>query len=401
MISGARTRSGVAWRGSSDPPPRLEEICSFARLGEIVPAWERLAGAVDHPAAFLRPAWLLPWLATFGSELSTRFIAAWIGDELVGLFPFHGRREVACLQNDHTPEGELLVHPGHRASVLSALLDWITQAGSGVAALHLERVPAGSPNLQVLDVLLREKRFFLHESSYWQSRHTQVKGSFEEFAKSRSKNFRKQVKRALRAQGERGLRVETISEHGALERTLAELTSVSGASWQGKSGNGAFASDAGFYREITTRFANGDALRLFVCREGERCIGYVLCVVEQGGLEALKSEFDETLGDHMIGWQIYRAMYEHADRHGLSDINSGSWVTEFKDRWATHEVELVSVSLYPPTFAGSLRFLPHLGKEIVKRVAGRPTVTRCYPLFDEVPEGRRRSTIPPAIADDD
>lgn len=400
MIVGARTRSGVNWRGSSDPPPRLEEITSLDSLEAILPEWERLASAADHPAAFLRPAWLLPWLRTFGAGLPLRVVVAWMGQELVGLFPFHGKREVASIQNDHTPEGEVLVHPGHRASVLSALLDWIAQAGSGVAALHLERVPAGSPNLQVLDVLLREKRFFLHESSYWQSRHTQVKGNFDEFARSRSKNFRKQVKRALRARSERGLHVETITDRAAVERIAAELAGVSSASWQGKSGNGAFSTDAAFYREVTSHFANGDALRLFVCREGTRCIGYVLCLVENRSLEALKSEFDESLSEHMIGWQIYRAMYEHAAQSGLLDINSGSWVTEFKDRWATHEVELVSVSLYPPTFAGSLRFLPQLGKEIVKRVAGRPSVTRCYPLFDEVPEGRRRSTIPPQIGDD-
>ncbi len=395
MIVGARTRSGVEWRGSSLPPPRLEVLPSIEALRTIELAWSRLASAADHSAAFLRPEWVMPWLKAFGRSRRLRFIAAWSGDELVGLFPLEGDRALASLQNDHTPETEMLVHPGHRAGVFGALLDWLARPGSGTSAIRFERLPAGSPNLQVLGALLRERSFFLHESRYWQARHTRVDGGFDAFGRGRSKNFRKQVKRADRARETHGIQVDLVTDAHELERRGPQLVEASRASWQGRSGNGAFTDDGTFYREMSDRFARAGALRLFVCRAGSRCVGYVLCIVGGDHLEALKSEFDETLPDLMVGWQIYRAMYEHAAEHGITSINSGSWVTEFKERWSTHEVDLLTMTFYPPTLAGSLRFLPTLGKELVKRVVRRPTVTRCYPLFDEVPEGRKKSTPPP------
>lgn len=372
---------------------RLEEVTTAAALQALASDWAALADLADSSVLFNRPEWVLPWLSSYAEGRSLRVSCAYRGAQLVGLLPLLGTRDLTCFENDHTPETGMLLHPAHRYEVLGALLDRMEDRRAAISCVSLGRLPACSETARVLDALVRERRFFLHETSHGRARHTRVAGSFEVFAHAQGKNFRKQVKRAEKARLDHGLRVELISTTDQLAIALPELARVSLASWQGKKGTGAFAptGDARFYRDVADRFARAGRLRLFVCMAGRACVGYVLCLAGARALEALKSEFDESLADHMVGWQIYRAMYEHAAASGLEDINSGSWTTEFKDRWSTHEIELLDVTVFPPTIPGSLRFLPRLGKELVKRIAGRPSVARCYPLLDGAHAGQATS----------
>mgnify|MGYP000935189884 CR=1 FL=1 len=383
-----------------EPPPAargviVDEVDGLAGLEALAGPWSRLVAAVDYPVAFVRPEWMLPFVRSFAGGANLRVFVAWAGAELVAVLPFSGTDALAYLGNDHTPEADFLSNPEHRRPVLEAFLDRVQRPHSGVASVGIPKMPEACENARALQVLLRDRHFFVQESSYWQARHTRVEGAFDAFAKARSKNFRKQVKRADKARRTHDLSVEVLTTAESVAAILPELARVSAASWQGKEHTGTFAGEDSFYREMLDRFAAAGALRLYVCKKGGRCVGYVLCLAGHGVLEALKSEFDSALGELMIGWQIYRAMYDDAAACGLTDINSGSYVTEFKDRWATHHVDLLGLRFFPPTLGGSLRFLPGFGKEVVKRVTRRSSVTRCYPLLDEIPEGRKRKTTPP------
>jgi CelD/BcsL family acetyltransferase involved in cellulose biosynthesis len=402
MLSAASTQQHAI---ELAPSTTFQIVRNVGDLAAVAHAWRALAQASGQACTFVRPEWMLPWLRRFGQAASLFAVLAWRGSRLVGVFPFEerslaplpvpGGRSLVYLGNEHSPEADFLVDARWRNEILSDFLDWCSR--SRVGGLFVERLCADSPNYAPLSALLREKKFYVTESSYWTAHITDVEGDFDTFLSRQSKNFRKQLKKALRAGDAFGQRIDLVTSTEELDAVMPELSRVSAASWQGKAGTGTFssASDAAFYRDVAASCAASGRLRLFVCRAKGRVVGFVLCIAGARELEALKSEFDEELGEMMTGWLIYRALYDHAARSGLSTINSGTWKTDFKERWSTYRVDQLSVQIFPPTVGGSLRFLPRLSKEIIKRAMDKPNVARVYPLFDEEPPNRRSSRPPP------
>jgi hypothetical protein len=120
-----------------------------------------------------------------------------------------------------------------------------------------------------------------------------------------------------------------------------------------------------------------------VCRRGGVPIGFILHLVENDRLVALKSEFHEAESACMPGWQIASVAVDEAHALGLGEVTSGCFVTDFKERWTTHRSPCANLIVFAPSIAGRLSFaFPHLAKELVKRAWGRPSVARCLPLLD-------------------
>ena len=280
--------------------------------------------------------------------------------------------------NDHTPEGQLVIEAAHRQRVLADFVRW---AGRRWTHIRLRKLATDS-----LDYAMLERSVGLaYERRERHNHHTRVEGDFGQFLSKRSKNFRKQVKKSERAAVSHGLTVDLLEEPAAIDSALADLETVSHASWQGKSGSGSFSEPraAAFYQGAALAYAARGATALLVCKRRGEPIGFILHLIDGARMEALKSEFDERFGDCLVGWQIAASAYRLAHARGLTTIGMGSWRTDFKQRWTTATTPVADLTLFAPTLLGGARYLyPHLSKELVKRALGRPSVARCLPLLD-------------------
>jgi hypothetical protein len=366
-------------------------------LGELLAIrsdWDDLASRADAPSPFSRPEWVVPWLRTFGSDLHLQVVLAFQGHELVGLLPFRrstasrlklsGSGTLTLLHNDHTPETDLLIDPSAQMEVIEHFLSWASGPQARVSTVTLDRFTTGASRYGALSSIFARRRALVFETATREAGRTQVNGDFTTFLGRRSKNFRKQAKKAERSAAANRLSVELIQTASELDAAYPELVAVSNASWQGQRCSGAFCDPiaAPFYREVSRAFAERGCLRLFVCRRDGVPIGYLLHLVEGPILHALKSEFHEELTDCMVGWQLGRAAYELAHRERLVDINMGAFPTDFKRRWTTHVTPQTTIRVFSPSLLGSADYVfPHLSKEIIKRVLGRPSVARCLPFW--------------------
>jgi CelD/BcsL family acetyltransferase involved in cellulose biosynthesis len=378
----------------------LELVRDVHSLRASSDAWSALCDRAG--SAFARPEWLLPWLASYGEALDLSVVLAWRGTKLVALLPLHEERASAferalvLLGNDHTPVGQLAIDPDERDTVIKSFCHWALGRRSRWARVQLGKLPTDSADYRALS----GARALAYERRERQTHHTDLCGDWESFLRAQSKNFRKQVKKAERAAERHRLRVERLEAPAAIEAALGELAAISQKSWQGKQGTGTLSDPraAAFYRAMMLGFAERGAALLSVCQKGDQPIGFVLHIAEGDTVHALKSEFDEHLGDCMVGWQINRDAYGWVAARGARTITTGCWITEFKRRWCTRTTPYAELSLFSRTLSGGARYVyPHLSKELAKRALGKPSVARCLPLLDFVAQDVGQVAASPAV----
>ena len=362
----------------------FEVVSDRDELARRAPMWGALCDA-EGTSCFARPEWVLPYVSSF--EASAKVVFAYDGVDLIGVFSCReGRqrlgRTLSTLGGEHVPELALALSRDPERLV-SAFVRWTL--GRGYAELRLPRISRDSPLYAALGRTFGEDRRMVYERVDRYQHHTRAIGGFSSFVRGQSKNFKKQVHRAERAARDLELTVEVHADADAIERSLPELARVSGASWQGRAGTGTF-SNATYrrcYANAAIGLARAGRVRLMVCRRQEVAVGFILHFVERDRLVALKSEFDEAEEACMTGWQIAPVAVDHAHALGLGVVTSGSFVTDFKERWTTHRSQCADLIVFAPTVAGGLSFaFPHLAKELVKRACGRTSVARCLPLLD-------------------
>lgn len=360
----------------------LEAIKDSAEIVRRVQAWRSLCEA-ERSSCFARPEWVIPYSKVF--EPSAVVVFAYEGKRLAGVFPCREGtqrlgRTLSTLAGDHVPELELVLS-GDREQLLSTFVDWAFE--QGYAQLHLSHVSRDTPTYRVLEATLPSR--MVYERVDRHQHHTRVTGNFATWLRKQSKNFRKTVSKAQRAARDLGLAVDVLKTRSEIEKALPALVDVSTASWQGRAGTGTFSNTLyrRCYGETTLGLADADRVRLMVCRRGDAAVGFILHLVERERLVALKSEFHEGESACMAGWQIASVAIDEAHELGLGEVTSGTFVTDFKERWTTHRSPSADLIVFAPSIAGRLSFaFPHLAKELVKRAWGRPSVARCLPVLD-------------------
>jgi CelD/BcsL family acetyltransferase involved in cellulose biosynthesis len=362
----------------------LEAIKDGAELVRRAPEWRSVCEA-EGSSCFARPEWVLPYIDAF--EPSPLVVFAYDGNRLAGVFPCREShqglgRTLSTLGGDHVPALELALS-GDRERLLTSFVEWAFE--QGFAKLHLPHASRDAPTYLELDRTLALSSRMVYERVDRHQHHTRVSGDFATFLRGQSKNFRKVVSKAQRAARDLDLAVDVLKSRDEIERVLPALGEVSAASWQGRAGTGTFANTLyrRCYSETTLALADAARVRLMVCRRGDAPVGFILHLVDNDRLVALKSEFSEAQSDCMAGWQIAMVAIDEAHALGLGEVTSGCFVTDFKERWTTHRSPSADLIVFAPSIAGKLSFaFPHLAKELVKRAWGRPSVARCLPLLD-------------------
>ncbi len=225
-----------------------------------------------------------------------------------------------------------------------------------------------------------------------ETHHTDVQSDLAVLGKLRSKNFRKQLRRAERMAQQHELDVTVHKTPTEIEAVLPDVVRISQGSWQGKAGSGAFAQpdNRAFYTDMSLGFAARDRTRLFVCRKANDAIGFIVVVGDETGWHALKSETIEGNDACMVGWQINGCAHRLAHEEGVPTITHGTLVTDFKRRWTTRTTAVHHFTFLRKRVSGATHFAASLSGEIVKRAQGKTTLGRCPPWTDFYDEANLR-----------
>ena len=189
------------------------------------PQWDHLVDSSPLPSPFLRSWWLV---GTGGS--GRHFLLVVAGGRLLGGLALQQRHRFSSIRMmgdgslcpDHL---DLLAAPGHEATVVSLLGDWLTRPGGRL--VDLRGIRAGSLVIEALPGRVRREQMAVAPFA-------SLPDSAEAYRATLPSQFRRNLRKSAARLADQGVRHRTCRGPAVLER-LDTLRDLHKAQWEGRS----------------------------------------------------------------------------------------------------------------------------------------------------------------------
>jgi len=364
----------------------VARVDTLAGLDALELEWSELLAR--HPGAnlFLSHAWMASWWRHFSRGRDLWILTVREGEQLLAIAPMQlgwrrygglPLRVLELVSNWHMSRGDLIVAE-READVFAALTGFWLRHRTEWDVVILDRVPLAAPTLPGLFAAMRAadaapRSFFggsLEEALTLRAvkrlGHTPVAGSFDEFLRRRSANFRRSLKRmsrGLAAVGRVGFTRHATPDE--VDASMAQVFALERASWKGKgrSRDSALDDNQRFQADIARRLApHGGFENRLLTLDGVP-IAALHCLSWADVLYMIVTYYDPLYAEHSPGHAlIATAFAEHWDTGRFRDIDFNG-ESEMIQRWSESAHVLGRLCLCSPTQRGRavalLRSLRH------------------------------------------
>jgi len=346
---------------------RLELISDAAGLSALQPAWSTLLGHAADANTFLSPEWLLAWWESYQPAATIQALAAYEGENLVGLAPMMVMREsrlglpVRCLRfiGDGTYETDhmnFVVTRETATEVRKTLLDGIAKLPWDVAVLS--NVPESSGAVQDVGAWAAGHGFS-SSTVFTPGPVRTLPDTFEAVLASMPSRFRTSV-RSTRRKLATGYRVEfgLHQEPEELDSALDALFTNHESRWRARGQSGVFVNDKRrqFYRQLSRRLLAAGSLRFFFLKLDGRIVAQEYCFQHAGTVYLLQEGFDFELAKENIGNALRSFVFEYliTNKYECYDFLAG--VTRHKLNWSDATLRDVTISIGRNSLRGTLAY---------------------------------------------
>jgi CelD/BcsL family acetyltransferase involved in cellulose biosynthesis len=297
-------------------------VFDFEGLSLHFDAWDRLASSMPQPAATALPAWVNAFLRhRLKQEQCWLCSFVYDGDQLVGALPLiwrqlpipaMGRPILQTPSDQHTPSGDILLHPDYAGTALTVLIAEVTRQVPNHLGLSFKAVRRNSPlwsavlngkHGHLARVGLRVMYSFLD-----------AQGSFDGYMAGLG-SIRKNVRRYRKKLERRGgVSVEVTRGTSADEALLREYLALEAAGWKGRNGS-AMADDpntVAFYETLIDGLSRRSRWEWHTIRVDGRLVAAQMGVVCGRSLMLPKYTFDENLAECRLGSLVTEDVYSDA-----------------------------------------------------------------------------------------
>jgi len=318
----------------------LRLLTDTAAWDALAPVWNDAARRAR--AFYLGHAWLRGWWNSYG-EGELAVAAVFRGDRLVGFAPCRRQRRwwwglrvqrVENLFNAHAGRSDFLLEDASHET-LALILDALDREPWDV--MLLREVPACSTLLAVLPAVAARCGLRVHSRPSLDSPVLTIRGSWEEYLRGRSRNFRATLRRKLKALDGAGLpwRVDCLADAAAVHAGLAEVMDLALRSWSGARGSSiASPPHRSFYEPMLEALAEQGCLRLWTLRIGGRLAAFNICVAWGREIALLKTSYDPAFAQLSPGAVLQAQSVEAIFRSG--DFDRYDFLGKqdhYKQRW--------------------------------------------------------------------
>ena len=321
---------------------KLRVLTSGDELASLRQGWDEL-----NEAAGARPFTGWSWCSTWWRHLGRGRLNVVVCEESgvpVALAPLHerwrlGLRLTRFLGHGLGSVSEVVVAPGHEDAGMRIWKHLLSSPNRFLELLEYDAHHAGLVNIALASastqVEVRDRCPVIA-----------LKGSWDEYLKSRSKSLR----RALRV-GEQRLadegsehRTEVVTTPERLEAVLPEVKSVYDLAERAAPRQHFLAGPlAGFTRQLLGLAAEEDRLRLFVSRVDGKPVSFDMAFAAGRRLSVWVGRFDPAFAQLSPGHLSQRAIMERAFEEGHDEVDLLLGDHAYKRRWSTGEYETLSV----------------------------------------------------------
>lgn len=164
-----------------------------------------------------------------------------------------------------------------------------------------------------------------------------LQGELDGFLSRRSRNFRRNLQRALRRSTQAGVVFEPITDFtpGELEIAFERVMAIEARSWKGLMGAGAneFAMRE-FYRLMLPRLAKRQAIRLIVASLNGEDIGFILGGIRGHTYRGLQFSFDQEKSPSGLGNVLQWQAISQLCQEGIELYDLGTDIA-YKRKWGS------------------------------------------------------------------
>jgi len=333
-----------------------EVLDSLEGVEPAVPEWDALAVAAGRP--YCAPAWMLSWWRHMApEEAQLRVLCAREAGRLVGIAPFYTTRQgpaswcYRLLGSELASRIEPLAAPSHQAEVARKFVEALQDLDPRPGLIKLDFVEQDSPWLELLSARWPGGAATVTHEEVVSAPTVALRGAadVDGWLRSRSSNFRQQMRRARRGLEGEGAVFRISADPDELERDLAEFKRLHNARWDWRGGSAAMVPGtdrmlAAAGREL---LAQG-RFRVASIEVGGAVIDSLLFVAAGREIAYWNGGFDDAwakFAPSQVGL-VEAVRTSLVDGYERLDLGPGD--QRYKYRFSDGEDELTRVALLPP-----------------------------------------------------
>ncbi|CAG1010311.1 hypothetical protein ANRL4_04171 [Anaerolineae bacterium] len=367
---------------SSDNSYTVSEITDLQSFKALRERWDLLAEQQQSEVPFLCHEWFELWLQHFLSQNQLFILLLHRGDEVVAIAPFfitNARfksvpvRTLTLIGNAYSPLRDIVcgsADPANRTGYFQRFMDHVVARRDQWDILDFG--PYSDDTIARYDVERHANRLGLRTMRQSCCENWYLEGisySGDDYLASRSKNFRKELRKRMRRLEEEGpVDIRIVTQDDNLDELIDNYYRVYGSSWKQ-----AEHLSPDFHRDFAKLAARKGWLRLgFIRVSGvARATSYAIVAGTTGYI--LKSAYDLEMKSFGLGTMIRIEMIrELIDNGGVTCIDLGPGDETYKQTFVSEKRDLKSVIVFNKGVKGF--FLSGLCTRVL------PAVRSCGPL---------------------
>jgi CelD/BcsL family acetyltransferase involved in cellulose biosynthesis len=332
---------------------RLDVVTDPAGLDRCRDELNTFADSAPGGGLFVSHDYLGAWLEAYWQPRPFRLLLVRRGGRLVGAVPLLSdeRGVSGCRGSLVAPLTFDLPELQANGDLADTLLNGIPGA-SAPTRLRFKRLDESSEVYAGLRQALpgHRRRCLLH--GVLPRPILEIATDWESFLRSKPRHFRNELRRKEKNLERAGAaRVLIGTAAGDCQAILDDVMRIEANSWKQQAGT-SFTADARagrFHGTLARRWAEKDALRVYLLYLGAEPVAHIFGAVHRGTYYALKTSYDERYRSVSPGAVLFGHAVRDAFERRFTTFDFLGEESRWKDDWATGMRRLVDICVYPAT----------------------------------------------------
>lgn len=337
---------------------RLARYQSWEELQELREHWNPLLSGSSSDTVFLTWEWCSAWWKNYGAGRQLFVLAAWEGNELVGVAPFFLAESRSfgqswkCLHliGDGSNDSDYLdcfAQYGREAEVISIFMGFLESHRASWDWLDLNGGRRDSPTLVAILDCARERRWRI-KSDIARCATLELPRSWDEFLSQLEPRFRTKVRSSLTSMQQcvRATPVECRSKED-IEAWLPHFFDLHTSRWRTKNKPGVFRDPLkqAFYRDLSEVALQQGWLAFHRLNWGERALAFQYGLLYKNRFHLLQEAYDPAFANIRPGVALRAWLMRYWIEVGLEQYDFLAGLARYKLDWGASEKITLRVRL--------------------------------------------------------
>lgn len=333
----------------------LTKITDYNQFSELHEQWNNLLFSHSPISLPLTHEWITAWWDQFSENRKLQIFCIYDNEELVAIAPFHEEeatyrgipvKQLHLLANGHSPFCDIIYKHSLSKEQISQVLNLLIKKNK-TNLLVFAKIPSTSVTYDYFLNSSKAKNNNIIIKDGLLTPTIQIHGEWDEFFKSKSRSFRKGMRRKLNKQPDLKIDCEIITSinHPALK----EIVEISKKSWKVNIKNDLGSNVAGrkFLFDLVTKFGPTGNIHIWIVRKNFKPIAFEFHLTYDGIVYPIRADFDEDYKKYSPGSILeYTALKYLFEQTNVNEYNSCADDYLYLNHWSTGKKEHYTIEVF-------------------------------------------------------